>query len=300
MFNKFLIIYFKVLLIASYSVKTLQAGTEKYKTIKVTTATGDWEKTGVCDGITNVNGFQKMCVDELSTSCNLESPINFKDFKGRRLKVEVKNTKAQHDSCGCNDSIKGLLTLVQHPKGGGKQAKSINLSNQLYKIIDVVENIETVVFNFELKKVCWSNIEIRLDYVVCNPQSVDLMNLHQVVAPSSQDRVQNTTVTCAENATKQQQQNPVLKCYTDGTSEVVGECVCAKDYERNGNSCQLCQFDHFKSVIGNGECIKCMIYSKYSNGKCHCIESYARAKVEVDKTNAECFSKSHKYISIPT
>eukprot|EP00111_Clytia_hemisphaerica_P008286 TCONS_00024179-protein len=161
--------------------------------------------------------------------------------------------------------------------------------------IDNVTDFTGLQFGFEITSFCGFIRSWQLTYYQCPRVSENLVNFNQTSAPDSYKQVEEVFGECTNFAALEiGSDRPKMECFTNGTYNIIGRCVCDAGYtnETTGTSCSPCDRQTFKASRGNVPCQACGRDTKEGvvpRTTCACKEGYFKRSNESNQVDADCF-----------
>lgn len=155
----------------------------------------------------NLKTYTRKCVSSRVTSCtgkfnlSIYYQINRKDYKRVILPDEIPKKNPSFDTTlyDANDDVSFSVD---------QNYKSLRLGLQAPFYCGIIRNVSVY-------------------YYLCPSQTIELVDLPEVIAPSKISSPYISVGTCTKNAVKKNNSLPLArKCYYNGTVEVIGSCEC--------------------------------------------------------------------------
>ena len=103
----------------------------------------------------------------------------------------------------------------------------------------VDQNYKIIKLGFQGPFYCGKIKSISVYYYLCPAKTNALVDFLEVTAPSKISSPSISVGTCTKNAVKRSSTHHLLmKCYYDGTAEVLGGCECKAGYTKSKNKCE--------------------------------------------------------------
>ena len=91
----------------------------------------------------------------------------------------------------------------------------------------VDQNYKSLKFGLQAPYYCGTIMNVSVYYYLCPSQTIELVDLPKVIAPSKISSPYISVGTCTKNAVKKNNSLPLArKCYYNGTIEMIGSCEC--------------------------------------------------------------------------
>lgn len=135
-------------------------------------------------------------------------------------------------------NYKRFILPDEIPKKVSKKGKSFIVANDTVSF-SVDQNYKSMKLGFQAPFYCGAIKSISVCYYLCTVKTNALVDFPEVTAPSKLSSPSISVGTCTTNAVKRSSSHHLLmKCYYDGTAEVLGGCECKAGYTKNKNICE--------------------------------------------------------------
>ena len=183
--------------------------------------------------------FPKPRAEENCTVLSL--PYNVREAKELyvNLKTNTRTCASSHVS-----SCTGKFSLSVHYQINRKDYKRVVLPDEIPKknpsfdtrlfydanddvSFSVDQNYKSLKFGLQAPFYCGTIMNVSVYYYLCPSQTIELVDLPKVIAPSKISSPYISVGTCTKNAVKKNNSLPLArKCYYNGTVEMIGSCEC--------------------------------------------------------------------------
>ena len=186
-------------------------------------------------------------------NCTILSPsYNVKETKELYVDIQTETRECTHVR---NITCTGKFHLSVHyqisernykrfilpdeiPKKVSEKGKSFIFTNDTVSF-SVDQNYKSMKLGFQAPFYCGAIKSISVYYYLCTVKTNALVDFPEVTAPSKLSSPSISVGTCTTNAVKRSSSHHLLmKCYYDGTAEVLGGCECKVGYTKNKNICE--------------------------------------------------------------
>ena len=186
-------------------------------------------------------------------NCTVLSPsYNVREAKELYVDIQTETRECTHVR---NISCTGKFHLSVHYQIGERNYKRFIFPDEIpkkvfNKIARFIYTNDTVSFsvdqNYKMMKLgfqgpfyCGKIKSISVYYYLCPAKTNALVDFLEVTAPSKISSPSISVGTCTKNAVKRSSTHHLLmKCYYDGTAEVLGGCECKAGYTKSKSKCE--------------------------------------------------------------